>query len=96
MLASEGYVHGRSQSPDRARQYLDQLEALAKRQHVPAYFLALVHLGLDDRDEAFRWLERAFEERSGWMARLKVEPWTDRVRDDPRFTALLRRVSPTW
>ena len=96
VLAAQGYVHGRAQTSDRAREYLDQLEAAATRQYVPAYFLALVHLGLGDRDEAFRWLERAFEERSGWMARLKVEPWMDGLRGDVRFTALMQRVSRTW
>lgn len=95
VLAAEGYVHG-SQRRELAREYLDKVEAAATRQYVPAYFRALVHLGLDDRDEAFRWLERAFEERSGWMARLKVEPWMDGLRGDPRFTALMQRVSRTW
>ncbi len=96
VLAAEGYVQGRSKNHVLARAYVDKLETAASRQYVPAYFLALVHLGLDDRNEAFRWLERAFEERSGWMARLKVEPWMDELRGDPRFAALMQRVSRTW
>ena len=96
VVAALGYVHGRSNNRELARHQLDLLEATARRQHVPAYFFAVVHHALGDNDEAFRWLDRAFEERSGWMARLKVEPWVDGLRTDPRFAALMQRVSSTW
>ena len=42
--------------------------------------------------EAMHWLEKAFQERSGWMLHLKVDPRLDPLRSDPRFQGLLRRV----
>jgi hypothetical protein len=54
--------------------------------------MAIVHVGLQENDEAFKWLQRAFAERSLWMGYLNVEPQFDLLRSDPRFTELLRRV----
>jgi hypothetical protein len=50
------------------------------------------HIGLGDVDGAFRWLERAYTERSNIMRGLKVNPSLDPLRGDPRFADLLRRV----
>ena len=49
-------------------------------------------LGLQENDEAFAWLQRAFEQRSLWLGYLNVEPQLDPLRSDQRFQALLRRV----
>ena len=52
----------------------------------------MVYVGLGERDQAFAWLERAFDERRGWLAYLKVEPMLDPLRTDPRFATLVRRM----
>ena len=49
-------------------------------------------MALGDHDEAFAWLERAFEERDRMMVSLRVHPRLDPLREDPRFTDLLRRM----
>ena len=54
--------------------------------------IANAYLAVGRYDEAFPWLERAFDERANNMAYLAVEPHYDRVRDDPRFQQLLRKV----
>jgi serine/threonine-protein kinase len=54
--------------------------------------LAVIASALNRPDEAFRWLEKAFEERSWWLVWLKVDPRFDPLRGDPRFDALVRRV----
>ena len=51
-----------------------------------------VTLTLDDRDEAFAWLERAYQQRNHNMVFLKVEPQLDGLRSDPRFASLVQRV----
>jgi hypothetical protein len=71
------------------------LNGLAQRRYVSSYYFAMIHLGLDSTDEAFACLERAYEERSGFMAFIKVEPMLDPLRADPRFVDLERRIGLT-
>ena len=59
---------------------------------MPAYDLALMCAGLGWTDDAFEWLNKAFEERSGWLTYLKAEPRLESLRGDSRFNDLLRRV----
>jgi adenylate cyclase len=77
---------------EKARQILEQLTDPSKQKYVSPYDIATIYTCLGDSDEAFDWLSRACEERSGLLVYLKVEPMFDRLRSDPRFTELLRRV----
>jgi hypothetical protein len=54
--------------------------------------LALVCTGLGWTEHAFEWLDKAHQERSGWLTYLKADPRLDTLRGDPRFNELLRRV----
>jgi TolB-like protein len=54
-----------------------------------AYELAVIHAALGDQDAAFKWLALAVEERSGWIAYLRVDPRLDHLHTDPRFTRLI-------
>jgi len=58
-----------------------------------AYFSAQLNARLGNKDEAFRWLEKAYEQRSGFLALLKVDPELDNLHSDPRFQTLLRRMN---
>jgi hypothetical protein len=53
--------------------------------------IALIHLGLGNREEVFEWLERAYQERDVHLIFLPVDPKWDAVRSDPRFASLLSR-----
>ena len=71
------------------------LGELKKRQqtgYVPAGAFVNAYLGLGDNDEAFAWFERAYEEQSNILIYIKVSPWFDPLRGDPRFQDLVRRV----
>jgi DNA-binding winged helix-turn-helix (wHTH) protein/TolB-like protein/tetratricopeptide (TPR) repeat protein len=68
------------------------LEEQSARQYVPAVFLAMNHAENGEADVAMQWLERAFDERSGWLVELAPDPVWDRIRTDPRFMALSTRV----
>ncbi len=59
---------------------------------MPSYGIGVIHAGLGEDDQAFEWLERAYEERSSRLVYLKVDPPLDNLRPDPRFEDLLRRV----
>jgi tetratricopeptide (TPR) repeat protein len=71
------------------------LEELKKREragYVPAAAMVNSYLALGENDEAFAWLERAFQEHSGLLKFIKVFPPFDSIRGDPRFQDLVRRV----
>jgi hypothetical protein len=55
--------------------------------------MAILHMGLQENNQAFQWLQKALEERSIWMGYLNVEPQFDPLRSDPRFDELLRSVN---
>jgi serine/threonine-protein kinase len=92
LVAHLGLAHADAGRRDAALGMLAELEELAQRRYVPPLYAAVVHIGLGNADEVFRRWDRACEERCGWVAYLGVEPSWDRVRSDPRFAALLRRV----
>jgi tetratricopeptide (TPR) repeat protein len=71
---------------------LESLAHLSATRYVSPYSVALVHAGLGDRDQALAWLDKAYAERSDYMAYLGVEPMLDGLRSDQRFAALLKRV----
>lgn len=52
----------------------------------------MVHLGLDNTDQVFDWLQKAYADRSEWMIYLNVEPMLDPLRHDLRFEALVREI----
>src|SRR5439155_1700603 len=57
-----------------------------------AFAIALVHLGLGNNDQALRWLQTAYQERSEWLVFFTPAPLFDLLRSDPRFSALMRKI----
>jgi len=84
------YLYGRSGN---RREALKALNARSNQTSVSPYPVAIIYLGLGEKDQAFAWLERAYEERSfRSLINLKVDPIWDPLRSDPRFADLLRRI----
>jgi TolB-like protein/Tfp pilus assembly protein PilF len=71
---------------------LEELKRREKIGYVPTAAFVNAYLGLDDNEQAFVWLERAYQEKSNILQFLKVHPFFDPIRGDPRFADLLRRV----
>jgi eukaryotic-like serine/threonine-protein kinase len=92
IVAGLAYAFAVANEKDKARDLLDELKERSKQEYVSPYYLAMVYASLDEKNKAFKCLEKAYKERSSWMPRLKVEPKFDRLRSDPRFADLLRRV----
>jgi adenylate cyclase len=95
IVAELGYAWAVSGNKAAAQDVLNELNHIAGHRYVDAYLIALIHLGLNEREEAFSYLEKAYEARSSFMPWLKVEPKFDLVRSDPRYLDLLRRVGLT-
>jgi hypothetical protein len=92
-LTGLGHAYAIAGRRDEAVGVLAQLKQFSKRGYVMPYWAASIHTALDDNDEALRLLKAAYEERSAWMAYLKVDSRFDSLRSDPRFQDLLRRMN---
>jgi len=90
-LAEIGYAYARSGNMGKAARILNELLGLSKREYSVSSGIALVYCGLGDRDKAFEWFEKAYQERA-MSTDLKVETCWDGLRSDPRFTALLKKM----
>ena len=92
LLASLGHAYATSGQRDEALKVLAEMEGVAKQHYISPYWIAVVYAGLDDRDRAFELLGRAADERFFMLMWLGVEPRFDRLRSDPRYPALARRI----
>jgi tetratricopeptide (TPR) repeat protein len=90
--ASLGHVYAVAGKVAQARSVLAALHAAEAKNYVPAYWFALVHAGLGEKDQALRYLERAYEERSTVLAYLLIDPRLAPLREEPRFLALAGRL----
>jgi len=91
-LSSLGWVLARAGKTAEARALLDELLALKATGYVSAVAFATLYLGLEEQGQALDWIERACDERRGWMVYLNVHPLLDPVRDEPRLRALVKRL----
>jgi TolB-like protein/tetratricopeptide (TPR) repeat protein len=92
MLSALGYARAAAGNRDDAIQILDELAGLARSRYVSAFEVALIHVALGEMDAAFEWLDRAYEERSGWLPYVGAEPRLAPLRQDARFARLLDRI----
>lgn len=91
-LAALGHTYAMSGSRGAALEVLAQLTDLAKERYVSPYDIALIHTALDETDDAFWWLEKAYDECVEWMIYTNVDPRLDPLRSDARFLDLMRRI----
>ncbi len=91
-LAILGFALGLAGQRSGAASILQKLKAMSQGGYVEPWAFATVHIGLNNKDLAFAWLEKAYSERSGDLRALKVDPAYDSLRDDPRFNELMKRV----
>jgi tetratricopeptide (TPR) repeat protein len=78
---------------DEALKVLRQLQARSKQEFVSANLFAYIYAGMGDRDQAFTWLEKAYEERSDLVAAFRIGRQLDPLRSDPRYQDFLRRMN---
>lgn len=90
-----GMCHGLAGHKAEANKTLGELRELNRHRYVTPGAPLYVYVGLGDKDRAFAWLEKAYQERANLMAYLKVSPMVDSLRSDPRFDDLLRRTGLT-
>ncbi len=89
---SLGHAYAIAGRTAEARQILKKANERSLKAYFPAYDIAIIYVGLGEKDQALDWLEKAVQERSPWLIHLSVDPRFDPLRSDPRFTALVRRI----
>ena len=87
-----GNAYARSGRKEEARKLLAALREQSKSHYVASYWIAMIYVGLGEKDEAFAWLDKAYQERSWWLVWIKMDPKVDSLRSDPRFATLMNRV----
>jgi TolB-like protein/DNA-binding winged helix-turn-helix (wHTH) protein/Flp pilus assembly protein TadD len=88
-----GYAYAMAGRTSEARGILRNLQALSQQQYVSSYGIALIHLGLGEK-EALNWLEKAYEAHAYELAELAWDPRLNPLRSNPRFQDLTQRVGP--
>jgi TolB-like protein/class 3 adenylate cyclase len=92
IVAEIGYINGLLGKRAEAQKILSDLSSRYANEYVDPVLIAYVYTGLGDKDQAFVWLEKGFQERSGLILWIKIEPTLDSIRSDPRFGDLVRRM----
>lgn len=93
-LAGLGRAYAAAGRTSEANKVLEQLNQLAKREYVPAVCRAKIYGFLGEKDRAFEWLQKSYNDRSiASLAEIKVDPEFDALRSDARFQDLLRRMN---
>jgi serine/threonine protein kinase/tetratricopeptide (TPR) repeat protein len=90
LLAALGHAYAREGKPSEALEVLQQLQTQSEKRFVAAANFAWVYLGLGNKEQALHWLERGYED--GSLYGIKMDPFFDPLRGDPRFEQLVARV----
>lgn len=85
----DGYAKARQ---NLTRKYLDLYTSVAEEQYVSPLTFAVLYTDLGEKDKAFEFLEKSYQERSPWLVFLKTDPQFESLHSDPRFKDLVRRI----
>jgi TolB-like protein len=92
--ADIGHVYAVSGNKAGAERVIANLKKLSTEKYVNPFEIALIYVGLGDKDNAFEWLDKAYQQRSDMLVYLNVDPRLDVIRHEPRFIGLVKKVAP--
>jgi adenylate cyclase len=90
--AELAHTYAVSGNREAAQKIITELQELAKSKSVSSYQIAAIYAGLGEKDRAFAWLEKAYEERSDGLVNVNADQRFDSLRSDTRFQDLARRI----
>ena len=80
-----GYIYGIAGNRDKALEILNQYLELSKKEFVSPSHIAIIYIGLGEKDNALEWLEKTYEQNETGLQFIKVDPMFDNLQSDPRF-----------
>jgi tetratricopeptide (TPR) repeat protein len=92
MIGWNGRVYALMGSRAEALKIAEELKEMAAARYVSPYMLAIIYTALGEREHAYEWLDKVYQERSYYVIWLKVDPVFDGLRSDARFMDLMRKV----
>ena len=93
MVAALGHALAALQDRREAHRVVERLQGLRTDKDLFAYEVGVIHVALDEPEQALTWFERAVKERSGWIAYARVDPRLDTIHNIPRFSRLFEKHS---
>lgn len=94
--AALGYCYGKAGRREDALRIIAELDQIDEQIYLPPQEKALIYIGLNEKEKAFTYLEKAYQERYAALISVKVEPLFDPLRSDQRFSELIKRMSLTF
>lgn len=92
-LFVSGISYALMKNETKTNEVLAKLETMSREQYADPFYFAVIYALSGDKDKAFFYLEKCRTEKSYWITTLKVFPFLDGLRSDPRFAELLRKVN---
>lgn len=93
LLNSSSYAYAKTGRRKEAEEIVDRWIHPQPPQYVMNYFIAVSYAALGEKDAAFDQLEKAYQNHDWFLERIKVDPFMDPLRDDPRFDAMVKRLN---
>jgi adenylate cyclase len=91
-VAGLGYAYAIAGRHEDALEIVTRLKQPSQQKPIPSWGIATIYIGLDNKDEAFAWLEKALEDRVSQLVYFQTDPLLDPLRHDPRFELLVQRM----
>ncbi len=90
--AELGHAYAASGNRVEAEKVIEELMRVSNERYISPYYVAMIYAGLGDKEKAFEWLDRAYEDRADYLVYLKVDPRFDPLQSDERFQQMLQKI----
>jgi len=91
-VANFGIAYASAGKLEEAKRILEELRERSQKQYVSPYWMACLFGALGDTEKFFEFMNKAYEERSDWLIKIKGDPFLDRYLSDPRYQELLKKM----
>jgi hypothetical protein len=88
-----GVAQFRAGHHEKGKEIIDNLLARSRIEYIPPYLFSFLYFAMGAREQGFAYLNRAYQERDGWLPMITFDHVFDAVRSDAQFKDILRRMN---